>query len=135
MWGYSIVALICIPLMISNGFPRWLSGKESTCQCRRLRRDAGSILGSGRSPGGGNGNSLQCSWLENPMDGEGQWSIVHRVAKSDTTEWLSMHTMANDTENLPKYLLVISISSWLRRLFISFAHFLIVSFIITYYWV
>ena len=67
------------------------------------------------------------------MDSEGQWSIVHRVAKSDTTEWLSVHATANDTENLLKYLLVISISSWLRRLFISFAHFLIVSFVITYY--
>ena len=66
---------------------------------------------------------------KNPMDGEGQWSIVHRVAKSDTTEWLSVHATANDTENLLKYLLVISISSWLRRLFISFAHFLIVSFV------
>ena len=31
-------------------------------------RDAGSILGSGRSPGGGRGNPLQYSWLENPMD-------------------------------------------------------------------
>ena len=70
---------------------------------------------------------------KNPMDGEGQWSIVHRVAKSDTTEWLSVHATANDTENLLKYLFVISISSWLRRLFISFAHFLIVSFVITYY--
>ena len=33
-------------------------------------RDAGSILGSGRSPGGGHGNPLQCSCLENPMDRE-----------------------------------------------------------------
>ena len=73
MWGYSSVALICIPLMISDGFPRWLSGKESTCQCRRLRRDAGSILGSGRSPGRGNGNSPQCSWLEKS---HGWWRSV-----------------------------------------------------------
>ena len=50
-------------------------------------RDSGSILGSGRSPGGGHGNPLQCSCLENPMD-RGAWqATVHRVAKkSDTTE-------------------------------------------------
>ena len=44
--------------------------------------DAGSIPGSGRSPGGGNGNPLQYSCLEHPMD-RGAWrAIVHRVAKS-----------------------------------------------------
>ena len=44
-------------------------------------RDVGSILGSGRSPGGGNGNPLQYSCLENPM-GRGAWrATVHRVAK------------------------------------------------------
>ena len=50
-------------------------------------RDAGSIPESGRFPGGGHGNSLQYSCLENPMD-RGAWqTIVHRVAKeSDTTE-------------------------------------------------
>ena len=47
-------------------------------------RDAGLIPGSGRSPGGGNGNSLQYSCLENSMD-RGDWqAIVHRVAKSWT---------------------------------------------------
>ena len=45
-------------------------------------RDAGSISGWGRSPGGGDGNPLQYSCLENPMD-RGAWrAIVHRVAKS-----------------------------------------------------
>ena len=46
--------------------------------------DLGSIPGSGRSPGEGNGNSLQYSCLENPMDGEAWWAIVHGVAKSWT---------------------------------------------------
>ena len=47
-------------------------------------RDAGSIPGSGRSPGEGNGNPLQCFWLENSMD-RGAWgAIVHEVAKSRT---------------------------------------------------
>ena len=48
-------------------------------------RDVGSIPGSGRSPGEGNGNPLQCSCLENPMD-RGVWqATVHMVAKSPTT--------------------------------------------------
>ena len=47
-------------------------------------RDAGSILGSGISPGGGNGNPLQYLCLENLMDRGGWGSIVHRVAKSWT---------------------------------------------------
>ena len=47
-------------------------------------RDVGSIPGSGRSPGEGNGNLLQYSSLENPMD-RGVWrAAVHGVAKSQT---------------------------------------------------
>ena len=51
--------------------------------------DTSSIPGSGRSPGGGHGNPLQCSCLENPMD-RGAWrATVHGVAKSQTR--LSTH--------------------------------------------
>ena len=46
--------------------------------------DLGSIPGSGRSPGEGNGNPLQYSCLENPMDGGAWWATVHGVAKSQT---------------------------------------------------
>ena len=46
--------------------------------------DPGSIPGSGRSPGEGNANPLQCSCLENPMDGGTWWATVHGVAKSQT---------------------------------------------------
>ena len=46
--------------------------------------DPGSIPGSGRSPGEGNGNPLQYSCLENPMEGGGWWATVHGVAKSRT---------------------------------------------------
>ena len=46
--------------------------------------DLGSIPGSGRSPGEGNGNPLQYSCLENPMDGGAWWATVHGVAKSWT---------------------------------------------------
>ena len=56
-------------------------------------RDGGTIPGSGRSPGGGYGNPLQYSCLENPMD-RGAWrAIVHSVAKSwRRLKWLGMHT-------------------------------------------
>ena len=46
--------------------------------------DLGSIPGSGRSPGEGNGNPLQYSCLENPMDGGAWWAAVHGVARSRT---------------------------------------------------
>ena len=45
-------------------------------------RDVGSIPGSGRSPGEGNGNPLQYSCLENSTDRGAWWAIVHGVAKS-----------------------------------------------------
>ena len=45
-------------------------------------RDAGSISGSGRSPGGGQGNPLQYSCLENSMEREAWWAIVHSGMKS-----------------------------------------------------
>ena len=66
-----------------------LSGKESTCNAG----DAGSIPGSGRFPGGGNGNPFQYSCLQNPMAEEsGGLHIVHGVAKSGTwLKWLSSH--------------------------------------------
>ena len=64
------------------GLPPGLSGKESTCQAG----DVDSIPGLGRSPGEGNGNSLQYSSLGNPMDREVWWATVHGVAKeSDMT--------------------------------------------------
>ena len=48
------------------------------------RRDVGLIPGWGRSPGGGHGNPLQYSCLENPMDKRDWRATVHRVAKSRT---------------------------------------------------
>ena len=46
--------------------------------------DMGSIPGLGRSPAGGNGNPLQYSCLENPMDTEAWWATAPGVAKSQT---------------------------------------------------
>ena len=47
-------------------------------------KEAGSIPGLGRSPGVGNGNPLQYSCLEHPMDRGVWWAIIHRVTKSQT---------------------------------------------------
>ena len=46
--------------------------------------DLGLIPGSGRSPGEGNGNPLQCSCLENPSDGGASWAAVYGVTQSET---------------------------------------------------
>ena len=59
-------------------------------------RDVGSITGSGRSPGGGNGNPLQYSSLENPIDRGAWWATVHGVAESGPTEWLSLACARNE---------------------------------------
>ena len=53
-------------------------------------RDSGSILGSERSPGLGNGNRLQYFCLENSMDSRAWWATVHEVTKSQ--KWMSMCT-------------------------------------------
>ena len=58
--------------------PKWLSGKEVACQAG----DNGSIPESGRSPREGNGNPLQYSCLENPVDRGAWWATVHGVAES-----------------------------------------------------
>ena len=67
------------------GFPGGSVGKESSCNAGDTG-DAGSILGSGRSLGGGQGNSLQYSCLENPMN-KGAWqAMVHSVNKEATED-------------------------------------------------
>ena len=63
--------------MSKVGLPRWLCSTESACQAG----DSGLITGSGRSPGEGNGNRLQYSFLENPMD-RGAWKATVRFSES-----------------------------------------------------
>ena len=75
-----------ICLSVFGVLPQWLSGKESACNAEDTG-DIGLIPGSGRSPGGGNDNPLQCSCLENPMDGGAWQATVIGVTKSQT--WLS----------------------------------------------
>ena len=77
------------------GFPSGSVGKESSCSTG----DTGSVPGSGRSPGEGNGNLFQYSCLENPTD-RGAWrATVQRVAKSQTQlstkAWHSWFTMCS----------------------------------------
>ena len=74
------------------GFAGGSDDKEFTCNAG----DQGSIPGSGRSPGGGNGNPLRYSCLENPMDRGAWWTTVHGVTKSqpelsDYTNTESVH--------------------------------------------
>ena len=63
------------------GFSRSTVGKESACNAG----DPGLIPGLGKSSAEGNGNPLQYSCLENPMD-RGAWqATVHGIARVDTT--------------------------------------------------
>jgi len=74
------------------GLPRWLSGKNPPANAE----DAGSISGSGRSPGEGNGNPVQYSCLGNLRDRETWCATVHGLKESDMTE--HAHTPAKDTD-------------------------------------
>ena len=74
------------------GFPGGSEVKASACNAG----DLGSIPGSGRSPGEGNGNPLQYSFLENPMDGGAWWATVHGVAKS----WTRLSDFPSHTDKL-----------------------------------
>ena len=72
--------LLLIPTVTIEDFPGGSDGKASACNAG----DPGSIRASGRSPGEGNGNPLQCSCLENPMDRGACGATVQGVAKSGT---------------------------------------------------
>ena len=68
--------------------------------------DMGSIPGSGRSPGGGNGSPLQYSCLKNPMD-KGAWQASPWHHKElDTTEQLSTHAILTLASNMPSVILL-----------------------------
>ena len=93
---------------MGSGFPWWLSGKESACQCRRH----GSIPWSGRSLEGGNGNPLQYSCLGNTMD-RGAWGckrVTHDLATNHQQQHVGSqlpnqgsnpHPLALEDEVLP----------------------------------
>ena len=82
--GFRIVVSQCSCKIKFKIYSYWTENKpwlrSSACNVG----DLGSIPGPGRSPGEGNGNPLQYSCLENPMDRGAWWAAVHRVAKSRT---------------------------------------------------
>ena len=65
-----------------QGFLGGTSGKEPACQ-RRGHKSVSSVPGLGRCPGGGHGNPLQCSCLENPMD-RGAWRATVRTVATES---------------------------------------------------
>ena len=73
-----VILFFLISIMHKLVFPGGSEVKASACNAG----DLGSIPGSGRSPGEGNGNPLQYSCLENPMDRGAWWATVHGVIKS-----------------------------------------------------
>ena len=78
-------------------FPGGALGTESTCQCRRHKRqgytgDTGSLSGSGRSPGVGNGTLLQCSCLENSMD-RGAWQATVHGPQIIRCDWAHAYSI------------------------------------------
>ena len=66
-----------------KGLPGGAGGKDPACEAGG-GRDVGSIAGSGRCPGGGHGNPLQSSCLQNPIDRGAWWATVRGVAQSQT---------------------------------------------------
>ena len=72
------------PPIINQKLTWWLSGKESAYNTGDTGDIVSLIPASGRSPGEGNGNPLQYSYLENPMDRGAWWATVCRIAESDT---------------------------------------------------
>ena len=70
---------------LMRGFPGGASGKESACQCRRRRRRSFDPW-AGKIRGGGPGNPLQYSCLENSRDRRAWWATVLGVAELDMTE-------------------------------------------------
>ena len=79
--------------------PGGSDGKASTYN----ETDPGSIPGSGRSPGEGNGNPLQYSCLENPRDGGAWWAAVYGVAKS----WTRLKGLSSSSKDAMRWKFII----------------------------
>ena len=77
----------------SRGSPACASGKQPACHCGRHKR-RGFDPWVRNIPGGGHGNPLQYSCLENPMDRRAWWATVHGVIKTEATQHAHMLTVA-----------------------------------------
>ena len=131
-WFLAQATLIHFFATISCSFPKHCTTRTSqvalvvkslpACRFRRCKRH-GFDPWVGRSPGGGHGNPLQYSCLENPMDRGTWWAIVHRVAQSQIWQkWLSTwyaHSSAKLYKNGPKlrktHLFSSSLTRWSDR--------------------
>ena len=100
-------------------FPGGASGKEPTCQCRRSR-DAGLIPALGWSPGEENGNLVQYSCLENPLDRWAWQATVHGAVKSQTQ--LSMSTRAHTHTHTHTHTVVLCIHTHTHTLTHTHTH-------------
>ena len=81
--GLRLVLIFYVCLLIRRDFPGGSVVKKPPANAGDVRV-VDSFSGLGRSPGGGHGNPLQCSCLDNPMD-RGAWGVtVHEVAKRQT---------------------------------------------------
>jgi len=86
-WYLLVYLKISVIVLFILGFPGGSVGKESACNME----DMGLVPGLGRSPGGGHGNPLQYSYLENPVDRGGWWAAVlgfQRVGH----DWMTKHS-------------------------------------------
>ena len=91
-----------------KGIPRWLTGKETSCNAA----DEGLIPGLGRTPGEGNGNSLQGCCLTNPFDREMWWATDHGIARAGhclvTKQQQQARRMGNSCSKDPNSLIAFS---------------------------
>ena len=124
-WDY-----VACPIYIARGcrsrtksLSTWLiwqlSGKESACNAGH----AGLIPRSERYPGGGNGDPLQYSCLENSMN-RGAWlAAVHRFAESDMTELTHTHTHAHTmTLNTVYCELILIVTMQVQKRILMYCH-------------
>ena len=99
----NVLVFIKAHLIIGNNYTHLHKASQVALGVKNLPvnvgdiRDTGSIPGLGRSPGGGHGNPLQYSCLENPMDRGGAWqATVHRMPESRDLAHIHMHLQDNN---------------------------------------
>ena len=103
------MTLLYVPSSALEGFPGGSVVKSMPADAG----EAGSISRSRRSPGEGNGNPLQYSYLENPVDRGAWWATIHGVAKSWT--WLSDFCVCVVVVSFCYLLVFISLVMWSRK--------------------